>query len=85
MALKILDFSSKRNSYSHYPPTKQEAESWMNWLRKKSAESEAKRKAEVEETGGKVYSKEEIARMEKEGSADEDIDEQEDMHGVDGE
>ena len=47
--------------------------------------AKAKRKAEVEETGGKVLSKEELSRMEGEGAADEDIDEEEDMHGVDGE
>ena len=45
----------------------------------------AKRQAEIEENGGKVLSKEEVSRMENEGSADEDIDEEEDMHGVDGE
>ena len=45
----------------------------------------AKRQAEVEENGGKVLSKEEISRLEGEGAADEDLDEEEDMHGVDGE
>ena len=47
--------------------------------------TKVKRKAEVEQTGGKVLSKEEISRLEGEGAADEDIDEEEDMHGVDGE
>ena len=44
-----------------------------------------KRKEEVAETGGKVLSKEEQSRLEGEGAADEDLDEEEDMHGVDGE
>ena len=47
--------------------------------------AKAKRKAEVEETKGKVLSKEELSRMEGEGAADEDLDEEEDMHGVEGE
>lgn len=47
--------------------------------------AKAKRKAEIEETGGKVLSKEELSRMEGEGAADENIDEEEDMHGVEGE
>ena len=48
----------------------------------------AKKKAEAaenKEPSGKVLSKEELSRMEGEGAADEDIDEEEDMHGVDGE
>ena len=47
--------------------------------------AKAKRNAEVEETKGKVLSKEELSRMEGEGAADEDLDEEEDMHGVEGE
>ena len=47
--------------------------------------AKAKRNAEVKENGGKVLSKEELSRMECEGAADEDLDEEEDMHGVDGE
>ena len=47
--------------------------------------AKAKRKAEIEESKGKVLSKEELSRLEGEGAADEDIDEEEDMHGVDGE
>lgn len=45
----------------------------------------AKRKAEIKEHGEKVLSKEELSRLEGEGAADEDLDEDEDMHGVDGE
>ena len=47
--------------------------------------AKAKRKAEIEESKGKVLSKEELSRLEGEGAADADIDVEEDMHGVDGE